>query len=52
MKFDDNNPIKYAYEYPDLSVENFMETASVHVSRLAGLGADFDGDKRNKIKEY
>lgn len=42
--FDDGNPIDYAYEYPDLDVENFFETAAVHTSRLAGLTADFDGD--------
>jgi hypothetical protein len=52
LKFNDDNPIKYAYEYPDLSVENFIETASVHVSRLAGLTADFDGDTGSQIAIY
>lgn len=50
--FDDNNPIKYAYEYPDLNVENFFETAAVHPSRLAGLTADFDGDTGSQIAIY
>lgn len=33
-----------ANEYPDRSVEDFMESMSPHTARLDGLGGDFDGD--------
>lgn len=42
--FHDGNDIDSAYEYPKSDIENFVETASPHPSRLAGLTADFDGD--------
>lgn len=50
--FNDGNPITYAYEYPDLTKESFVETAMPHPSRLAGSAADFDGDMGSQIVLY
>lgn len=35
------------YNYPDPTVNEFFETLSPNDTRLAGLGADFDGDMTN-----
>lgn len=50
--FNDNNPITYAYEYPNVSKVSFVETAMPHPSRLAGATADFDGDLGSQIVVY
>lgn len=42
--FDDDNEIKFAYEYPDLTIDKYVETAMPSPTRLAGASADFDGD--------
>lgn len=51
-KFVDDNPIDYAYEYPDMSRDQFYETCSMSMARIAGLGADFDGDMGSQISIY
>lgn len=33
-----------ALEYPDLSIDTYIDSLIPHPSRLAGLGGDFDGD--------
>lgn len=50
--FNDGNSITYAYEYPDMTKESFVETAMPHPSRLAGSAADFDGDMGSQIVVY
>lgn len=44
-EFPDDGLMKSALEYPIREISDFMETASISVSRIAGLAADFDGDK-------
>ena len=51
-EFHDSNKITYAYEYPDLNIDDFVETASPHPSRIAGLTADYDGDTGSQIAIY
>lgn len=49
----DGHEIKYAYEYPIISpTSNYFETVSISGSRLAGAGADFDGDMGSQIAVY
>lgn len=43
-EFNDANPIKSAFEYPDITDDKFFETIAVSPTRLAGASADFDGD--------
>lgn len=51
-KFFDNNPIDFAFEYPDFAVNTFVETAQPNPNRLAGLSGDFDGDTASQIGLY
>lgn len=51
-EFHDDNPITYAYEYPNVKLDSFVETAQPHPSRLAGSAADFDGDTGSQVVLY
>lgn len=51
---DDGNPIKEnaAFSFPILKNAIFIDSESISPSRLAGLGADFDGDMMGGIVIY